>query len=290
MQDITVLRQALPYIKRFRERVFVVKFGGEAIEDPHLLEELIEDITLLYLVGIRVVVVHGGGKQATDLAGKLGVENEFVGGRRVTNEGTLEVMKMVLNGKMGTDIISLLRKKDIKAISLSGVSAGVINATRRPPKKVSGADKEVDFGHVGDIESVNTQPIEMLLDEGYIPVLSPMGSDEDGNVLNINADVAASRLASALGAEKLLLLTGAPGVMENVNDRTTLISHLSESQVRGAIKSGIISGGMIPKVEESLHALRNGVGSVHVLSAVEPHQLLLEVFTESGCGTMIELE
>lgn len=289
MEDITVLKQALPYIRRFKGSTFVIKFGGEAMTDPDVLERLVEDVTLLHLVGIRVVVVHGGGKHVTALAEQLGLESTFVGGRRVTDEKLLDVVTMVLSGKISVGILSLLKKKGVKALGVSGVSAGVVEARRRPPTRVSGGgDELVDFGEVGDIERIDARLLELMLENGYLPVLSPLGADADGNVLNINADTVACRVAAALSADKLLLLTGAPGVMTDLGDPTTLISRLSTDEAREAIAEGVIQGGMIPKIEESLEALARGVGRVHILSAVEPHQMLLEVFTPTGCGTMID--
>lgn len=288
MEDITVLKQALPYIRRFKGSTFVIKFGGEAMTDPEILERLVEDVTLLHLVGIRVVLVHGGGKHVTHLADQLGLKSTFVGGRRVTDEGLLDVVKMVLSGKISVEILSLLKKKGVQAMGVSGVSAGVIDARRRPPTKVTGGgDELIDFGEVGDIDRIDTGLIELLLDNGYLPVISPLGADADGNVLNINADTVACRIAAALTAEKLLLMTGAPGVMVDQADPTSVISRLTMTEAREAIDSGIIVGGMIPKIEESLEALERGAGQVHILSAVDPHQVLLEVFTPTGCGTMI---
>ncbi len=289
MEDITVLKQALPYIRRFKGSTFVVKLGSEAMSSPEVLERLIDDITLLHLVGIRVVIVHGGGARVTSLSKQLGIETTFVGGRRVTNEATLDVLTMVLAGKISVDILALLKKKGVRAMGVSGVSAGVIEARRRPPTAVSGSEGEViDFGEVGDIERIDTELISLLLDNNFLPVLSPLGADAEGNVLNINADTVACRLASSLQAQKLLLMTGALGVMADLKDPTTLISRLSADEAREAIASGIIRDGMIPKIEESLDAIEMGAGQVHILSALEAHQLLLEVFTPSGCGTMLE--
>jgi acetylglutamate kinase len=288
VEDIAILKQSLPYIQRFKGTTFVVKLGGEAMGDDAVLSRLIEDITLLHLVGIRLVVVHGGGRHVTDMAKSLGIESRFVGGRRITDDQSLDVLKMVLAGKISIEILSLLKKNGVKAMGVSGVAAGVIEARRRPPVKVSGGgDEPIDFGQVGDIERIDTEVLRLLLDQGYVPVLSPLGADAEGNVLNINADTVASRIASELQAEKLLLLTGTPGVMADLNDPTTLISRLTAEQAREAIIEGVITGGMIPKVEEALRSIARGTNQVHILSAVEPHQILLEVFTRSGAGTMI---
>lgn len=288
MEDITVLKQSLPYIQRFKGTTFVIKLGGDALEDVEGLERLIEDITLLHLVGIQLVIVHGGGKAVTDLAKQLGIETTFVAGRRVTDKGSLDVLKMVLAGKVSLDILSLLKKKGVKAMGVSGVAAGVIEARRRPPVKVEAAgDALVDYGEVGDIQRVDSEVLKLLLSKGYVPVLSPLGADAEGNILNINADTVAARVAAELHAEKLLMMTGTPGVMHDLKDRTSLISRLTAEEARDLIRQGIISGGMIPKIEAALAALSRGCSQVHVLSAMEPHQMLLEVFTKAGSGTMI---
>ena len=288
MEDIRVLQQALPYIQRFKGSTFVIKIGGETFEDATVLDRLIDDLTLMHLVGIRIVIVHGGGKHVTELGKQLGLETRFVAGRRVTDDATLDVLKMVLAGKISIEILSMLKRKGVRAMGLSGVSASIIEARRRPPSRVTGAgDELVDFGQVGDIERIDTHLLRLLLDEGYVPVLSPLGSDSEGNVLNINADTVAGWVASSLNAEKLLLLTSTLGVMTDPADPTSLISRLNANEAREAIDQGIITGGMIPKIEEALRALQRGAGQVHILSAVEPHQMLLEIFTQSGCGTMV---
>ena len=288
VEDISLLKQSLPYIQRFKGTTFVVKLGGEAMRDAETLETLVEDISLLHLVGIRVVIVHGGGRHVTEMAASLGIESKFVGGRRITDDKALDVLKMVLSGKISIEILSLLKKNSVKAMGVSGVAAGVIEARKRPPVKVSGGgDELVDFGQVGDIQRIDTELLRLLLDQGYVPVLSPLGADVEGNVLNINADTVASHIASEMHAEKLLYMTGTPGVMADINDPTSLISRLTADEARQAIQEGIIKGGMIPKVEESLRSIARGTNQVHILSAIEPHQMLLEVFTKSGAGTMI---
>lgn len=288
MENIAVLRQALPYLQRFKNQIFVIKFGGEAIDEPEVLERLIEDVALLHLVGIRIVIVHGGGKQTTETAKQLGIETKFVAGRRVTDEKTIDVLKMVLAGKLNTELLAMLKRKGVRATSVSGVAAGIIDAQKRPPRVVTGGgDEPIDLGQVGDIVRVDTDFLKLLLDANYVPVLSPLGSDAEGNVLNINADIVASRIAAELQAEKLLLLTGALGVMQDLHDPTTLISRMTIAETREAIASGFIQGGMIPKLEEAIRTLENGCKRVHILSATEPHQLLIEIFTQSGCGTMI---
>lgn len=287
MQDINLLKQALPYFRKFKGSLFVIKFGGEPLRSADTLDSLAEDISFLHSIGIRVVLVHGGGKQVTDMEKTLGAESRFVGGRRVTDAKSLEALKMVLGGKLNMELVACLRKYGIPAVGLSGVSANLITANKRPPKKVSGSDEVVDFGHVGDIASFDTRALRLLLDNGYLPIVCPVSADREGNILNVNADSAACRLAAELKAEKLLLLTDKIGVMTDPDDPTTLISQLNAEQARQSISQGIIAGGMIPKVEEALAALESGVQQVHILSAVEPHTLLVEIFTETGCGTMV---
>ncbi|MCC6546024.1 acetylglutamate kinase [Candidatus Sumerlaeota bacterium] len=287
MNDIAILKEALPYLRKFKGSLFVIKFGGEAMRTREALELLAEDIAFIHGVGISVVLVHGGGVQVTELEKKLGVKSRFVAGRRVTDEGSLGVLKMILGGTLNLELVSVMKQFGAKAVGISGVSGGLLEAVKRPPKKVTGSDEIVDFGHVGDITNVDVTVIHSLLRDGFLPIVSPLAADANGNVLNVNADVAAARIASALKASKLLLMSDTPGVMEDVKDRTTLIGQLNSTQAQAAIKQGIISGGMIPKVEESLGAIKAGVKQVHILSATEPHTLLLEVFTESGCGTMI---
>lgn len=287
MQEISILKQAIPFVRRFKGSLFVLKFGGEAIRTQEALDRLCEDISFLHDVGIRVIVIHGGGKQVTELEGKLGAESRFVAGRRVTSPESLEALKMVLAGKLNVELVATLQGMGMKAVGLSGVSGGIITAMRRPPKKVTGSDEVVDFGEVGDIDTINNSILESLLSQGCIPVVSPLAADRDGNILNVNADVAAARIASSFPAEKLLLMSDTQGVMTDLGDPTSMISQLDSSQAREAIRQGIIKGGMIPKVEMGLSALEAGVNSVHILSATEPNTLLLEIFTESGCGTML---
>lgn len=288
MQDVRLLKEALPYIRRFKDQIFVVKIGGEVLRDQADLDNLSQDVSLMQSVGIRIVIVHGGGAQVTSMEEKLGVKSRMVGGRRVTDEASLDVLKMVLSGTMNLDVVSALQRTGAHALGVSGVSGGIIKVKKRPPVVVSGGGPEpVDFGLVGDVVSVNTKLLHGLLENDLIPVISPLSADEDGKIYNVNADVVASRIASELKAEKLLFMATIPGVMIDVKDRTTLISQLSAEQARQAIKDGIITGGMIPKVEESMKAIAAGVRTVHILSAQEPNQLLLEIFTQSGCGTML---
>jgi acetylglutamate kinase len=290
LEDIKVLQNALPFMKRFKGATFVVKFGGEAMRDKHTLEALIEQVVLLHMVGIKVILVHGGGAAVTETARQLGIESRFVNGRRITDDRLIDVLKMVLPGKITLDILALLKKHGVRAMGVSGVAASVIHARKRPPREMrieDGTTELVDFGQVGDIERIDTDLLTTLLDRGYLPVLSPLGADAEGNILNINADTVAGRVASELHAAKLILMTGTPGVLGRLDDPTTLISRLTADEARETISSGMVKGGMVAKLEEAIRTLGNGTSQVHILSALEPHQILIEVFTQSGCGTML---
>lgn len=268
----------------------VVKIGGGLADKAESLARITSDIEVLRGQGLAVVLVHGGGPQATDLSKKLGLSTQMVGGRRVTCESTLEVMKMVLCGAVSTTILSAFRKAGIPAAPLSGVADDVIQAIRRPPRIVSGGGGDpVDFGHVGDIEKIGTRLLVTLGSAGIVPVLNSLGADHDGNVLNINADIAATRVAEALGAEALFLVTGAPGVLQDPEDPTTRIPILDESSSEYWIREGIISGGMIPKLEESFGALRRGLGCVHILDAATPGGLEKEWNEPGSVGTALHL-
>ena len=275
-------------LNRFRAETFVLKLGGEALADPAAFESLVDDIGLVLRAGVKLVVVHGGGPQATELTQRLGLVPNIVGGRRITDRETLDVMKMVLGGLLSVDMAAVFRKKGIAAVPLSGVAADLIVARRRPPRVVAGCgDKPVDFGEVGDIVSVGTGLLQTLMERRYVPLVNSLGADISGNVLNINADIAATRIAMALSAKRLVLLTGAKGVLKDPTDPRSRVSSLTVAEARAAIAAGTIRGGMIPKVEESFVALEGGVESVHIVSHTEPHALLTELVTEERSGTML---
>jgi len=289
---VSLLLQALPYIQTFKGRLFVVKMGGEVVVDPTNLDAIAQDLTLLQLVGVRVVVIHGGGPQANVLSEKLGFQPVIVEGRRVTDENALEVVKMVFGGKINTEILSALRRHGGRGVGLSGVDGGLIRARRRGAQVLRGpghAGKTVDLGHVGDVEGVDGSLLSDLVDRGYIPVVCSLGADETGNILNINADTVAAEIAISLKAEKLVNLTTVPGVFLD-SAREELVSVLTERQAEDAIRRGVIAGGMIPKVESCLHALRGGVRKAHILNGLEGHSLLVETFTRKGAGTMLVRE
>ncbi len=288
---LDLLREALPYIQRFKGKTFVVKFSGKITEDKKNLESLAEELALLHQVGIRICVIHGGGKQLTELAEKLGVVQTVINGRRVTDDETLELAKMVFKGKISTDILAALRNHGIEAVGLSGIDGNIVQATRRPPKKIlnreTGEMEHIDFGNVGDVLRINARLLEILLDNDYLPVVSSLGADEKGRVFNINADTIAAEIAVALGAEKLVLLSDVNGIYLNPEDKETKISRLNVKGVEELIERGTAKGGMIPKLQSLIDPLKRGVRSAHVISGNEKNALLSEVFTDQGTGTMI---
>jgi acetylglutamate kinase len=272
-----VLIEALPYIRRFWGTTIVVKYGGHAMVDTDLAARFAEDIVLLQAVGIRAVVVHGGGPQIGELMARLGKEPEFRDGLRVTDAETLDIARMVLVGKVNRDIVSSINLHAPIAVGLSGEDAGLITATVR----------EGDLGFVGDVASVNPAIVERLLAENLIPVVSTIGADLAGQAYNINADTVAGAIAAALGAEKVIYLTDVAGLLRDVEDPDSLITRISAPSLDALIQDGALTGGMIPKIEACLAALEGGVGSAHLLDGRVPHVVLLELFTDAGIGTMI---
>jgi acetylglutamate kinase len=287
-EDLGVLRQSLPYINRFKNKTFVVKIGGEVADDEKTLHAFCEEVALLAQVGIHVVMVHGGGKQATQLSKQLGIEPKLVEGRRITDEKTLDVVMMVFAGKINTEILAAVREAGVEAVGISGVDGGIVNAVKRPPKKVlngkTGQEELVDYGHVGDIESIDPKLLVTLLNADFVPVMASLGGDDQGNILNINADTVAAEIAAALKAEKLILVTDVEGILRA--DKT-LISRVTPEEILRLVKEGVIRGGMIPKAQSAVEALKEGVQSVHIISGKKSSTLLAEVFTEEGSGTMI---
>jgi len=283
---VSALKHAAPYIRLFKKKVFVLKAGGEVFASAKNTRDLMEQVGILHQVGIRVVLVHGGGPQATELATALGVDTKFVDGRRVTDESSLEIATMVLNGQINTRVLAACRDLEIPAVGISGVDAGLIRARRRLPVKEEGKE-EVDFGYVGDIESVDADVLRKQLDAGLMPVVSPISCDETGLVLNINADTVAAAIAAELEAEKLILATGAAGILEDVNDSRSLISYVDRTALRKLRDQGKLADGMLPKAAAIEAALGNGVKRVHVISYKVADSLLLEVFTNEGTGTLV---
>ena len=282
-----VLMEALPYIRKFHKKTIVIKLGGHAMVDHNIMNTVVEDAVLLHYVGMRVVLVHGGGPEITEKMKAVGKEPKFVGGLRVTDKDTLEIAQMVLAGKISNTIVSMIAKNGAKGVGISGNDGGLVIAEKTGLKKVQVGDKEieVDLGFVGDIREINPQLLETMLDAGYIPVVSPLALDKKGNDLNINADTMAGELAVALKAYKLISLTDVDGVMNK--ERTELYHRLTLKNIDALMADGTISGGMIPKIEASVNAVRHGVEGAHILNGNAEHNLLLELFTDFGVGTMI---
>ena len=274
-QTARIIISALPYIQKFRDKIFVVKYGGSAQIDDELKNDFVKDIALLQLVGCIVVVVHGGGKKINSYLERLNIKSEFKDGLRVTDKEVMEVVEMVLSGNVNKEITALLNKNGARAIGVSGKDAGLLQA------RVLDGGK---YGFVGEIKRVNTHVLNGLLDNGLIPVVAPVATDEEANSYNINADLCASGVASALNAERVIFLTDTQGILDK--DKK-LISKLNEAQIVALKKDGTITGGMIPKVDAALDCVKNGVANAHILDGRVPHSLLLELFTDDGIGTMI---
>lgn len=285
--EIAALRHAVPYLALFRGRTFVVKIGGGALGDRRATAAVVEQVAALHHLGIRVVVVHGGGPQASELAGALGIAVRQVAGRRVTDEATLEVVTLALNGEANTRLLAACRAAHLPAAGLSGVAGDLIVARKRPPVAMPGEAGPVDFGHVGDIVSIDPQLIDRLLDGGHLPVVSPLAADAAGNLLNLNADSVASALAVTLGAEKLLMLVDTPGLLDDPDDASTLVSWLDRAGLAERIADGRIRGGMLPKARAIDDALAGGVPRAHLISWRSPDALLLEIFSNEGAGTLV---
>ena len=290
-ERLDLLREALPYIQRFKNKVFVVKLSGKVTEDQDQLNSLAEEMTLCQQVGIHIAVVHGGGKQLTTIAERLGISQRIVNGRRVTDAETLEVAKMVFAGQINTDIVSALRRSGAETVGLSGLDGNTIHARRREIQRVlnqeTGEVETIDYGHVGDIVEINARLLRLLLDNGYIPVISSLGADEQGNVYNINADTIAAEIAVRLQAEKLILLTDVDGILRDRDDPSSRISRVSVEEAERLVRERIVSSGMLPKIAAIAHLIRRGVRSAHIINGSKRNALLHEVFTDEGAGTMI---
>ena len=284
---IRALRSAAPYIRMYKGKTFVVKAGGGVFAEEAATRVLVEQIAILHYFGVRVVLVHGGGPQLTELASALGVATRMVAGRRVTDEKSIDVTAMVLNGLINTRVLALCRDLNIDAVGISGVDAGLVRAHKRPPVTLAASGELVDFGYVGDIDAVDTTVLKKLLDNGLMPVVSPLSADESGTLLNINADTVAAALGAALGAEKLILCTGAPGILGNREDPGSLISYTDLAGLARLRAEERIADGMLPKAMAIEDALRGGVRRVHVVSYHSPEGILGEVFTNEGTGTLI---
>ena len=276
-QRAEVLTEALPYIRRYNGKTVVIKYGGNAMVSSQLKQQVMEDVVLLWLIGVRVVLVHGGGPEISELMGRLGKKAEFVDGLRVTDKETVDIVQMVLSGKVNKTLVGLLEMKGGKAVGLSGVDGRMIECV----------PKDERLGYVGRIVNINPQPIEDLLSKGYIPVISTLGCDRSGNAYNINGDTAAAHIAGALGAERLIMMTDIAGLLMDKDDPSTLIGSLTVAQAKELQARGIISGGMIPKVECCIDAIQAGVKHVVMMDGRVPHSILMELLTDEGAGTMV---
>ncbi|MBO5068495.1 MAG: acetylglutamate kinase [Clostridia bacterium] len=276
-QRAEVLTQALPYIKNYNGKIVVVKYGGNAMINQQLKEQVMEDIVLLWLIGVKVVLVHGGGPEISELMAKLGKKPEFVDGLRVTDKETVDIVQMVLAGKVNKSLVNFLEKKGGKAMGISGMDGGLIQAKM----------KDVRLGYVGDITKINIDCVEDLLQKGYIPVISTIGCDGDGNAYNINGDTAAARIAGALKAERLIMMTDIAGLLKDKDDPSTLIPEVTISQANKLMADGVVQGGMIPKVKCCIDAIGHGVKNVIIMDGRIPHSILMEILTDEGAGTMV---
>ena len=282
---IRALRGAAPYIRMYKGKVFVIKASGGVFGDVASTRGLIEQVAILHQVGIRVVLVHGGGPQLTQVQESLGLTPRMVAGRRVTDSKSMEVTSMVLNGLVNTQILGICRELDISAVGVSGVDAGLVRAHKRPPVSVDG--QMVDYGFVGDIDVIDVKVLQQLLDDGLMPVVSPVSADDNGTLLNINADTVAAGIGAGLKAEKLMLCTGAPGILESVDDPRSIVSYTDLAGLARLKAQGSLKDGMLPKAKAIEDAIRGGVRRVHVTSYKSPDSLLAEVFTNEGTGTLI---
>lgn len=276
-QRAEVLTQALPYIRRYNGKVIVVKYGGNAMINANLKQQVMEDIVLLWLTGVKVVLVHGGGPEISEMMEKLGKKAEFVNGLRVTDKETVDIVQMVLSGKVNKSLVHLLQMEGGKAMGVSGIDGRLIEAKIKNQK----------LGFVGEITSVNIDPVRDLLEKGYIPVISTVGGDSEGNVYNINGDTAAAYIAGALGAERLIMMTDIAGILRDKDDPETLIPSVTIKEAEQLFKDGVISGGMIPKVECCITAIKCGVKDVTIMDGRIPHSILMELLTDEGAGTMV---
>ena len=272
-----VLTAALPYIRRYNGKIVVIKYGGNAMVNEKLKQQVMEDITLLWLIGVKVVLVHGGGPEISETMKKLGKESVFVGGLRVTDKETVDIVQMVLAGKVNKTLVNLIQTKGGHAVGLSGIDGGIIEASM----------KNEALGYVGEITKIRTKPITDLLEKGYIPVISTVASDRQGNVYNINGDTAAAHIAGALGAERLIMMTDIAGILQDKDDPSTLIPEITVEEAKKLYDSGVISGGMIPKVDCCIEAIGHGVKNVVIMDGRISHSILMELLTDEGAGTMV---
>lgn len=288
MDRIKMLKEILPYVRTFQGKTFVLKIGGEVCNSANL-DEIAEQISLIHHIGIKVVVVHGGGQQMDEMLDKLGIEKKMIAGRRITDDETLKTAKMVYAGQISTDVVSALRKHGVSAAGLSGADAHIITAVKRPVKEIDedGKKVKVDFQNVGDIEIVNPHAIEVMLAHSIVPVIASLGADDKGNCYNINADTVASKIVQVMHANKLIIMSNVAGVLKDINNNSTLVSYADVDELNAMIKKGEIKGGMLPKVEACMEAVKHGVHRTHIINGTQAGSLLQELFVNEGCGTMI---
>ena len=277
LERAEVLTQALPYIKKYSGKIVVVKYGGNAMINEQLKQQVMEDIALLWLIGVKVVLIHGGGPEISETMKRLGKKSEFVNGLRVTDRETVDIVQMVLAGKINKTLVNLIQMKGGHAVGLSGIDGGILEATM----------KNEALGYVGEITKIRTQPITDLLEKNYIPVISTIASDRQGNTYNINGDTAAACIAGALGAERLIMMTDIAGILRDKDDPSTLIPAVTVSEAKKLFEEGIVSGGMIPKVDCCIEAIEKGVKHVVIMDGRVPHSILMELLTDEGAGTMV---
>ena len=291
METVNILIEALPYIKKFHKKKVLIKYGGHAMIDSDAMSSTARDTVLLKYVGMKPMVVHGGGPEISRSMSKLGKKPKFIGGLRITDKETMDIVKMVLVGKINTDIVSNICLHGGKGVGISGKDNHLIKARKRAPQVVvdseTGEESTVDLGLVGEIENVNPEIIDMLTENDYIPIVSPIGVDEKANTLNLNADTVAGDIAAKVNAEKLIVLTDVPGILEDPCDPETLIKRVKVDEILELIDNGVVTNGMIPKVNTCLNAIENGVKTAHIIDGRIKHSVLLEIFTKKGIGTMI---
>ncbi len=289
-EHVKALKGALTYTRRYRNRTFVVKIGGGILGEERMMRSIAAQVALLESLSIRIVLVHGGGPQASDLSRRLGIEPEIVAGRRVTNGDVLEIAKMVYAGKLNVDLLAALQAEGVPGVGLSGVDGSLVVAKRRPPVTVTpdeGGETIVDYGEVGDVVLVNPAVLLTLLDKDFVPVVASLAADGAGRTLNLNADTLAESIAVALAAKKLVFLTTSPGLLRDQDDPTSLVPFADPNDLEALLENGTVAGGMRPKIEACIRAVRGGVRRTHIIDGTVPDSLLMEVFTGAGCGTMI---
>ena len=277
LERAQVLTQALPYIKKYRGKIVVIKYGGNAMINEELKQQVMEDIALLWLIGVKVVLIHGGGPEISETMKKFGKKSEFVNGLRVTDKETVDIVQMVLAGKVNKTLVNLLQMKGGHAVGLSGIDGGILEAVM----------KDEALGYVGEITKIRTRPITDLLEKNYIPIISTIASDRHGNVYNVNADTATAHIAGALEAERMIMMTDIAGILRDKDDPSTLIPHVSVDEAKALYDEGVISGGMIPKVDCCIEAIGHGVKHVVIMDGRIPHSILMELLTDEGAGTMV---